>query len=288
MQPLIGRVWSKVARARFKPSAGSWEQGRVEWVREHAPGKSFLDLGGMYKLVGDIAFLAEECGATSVTMFDVGDPDIICEGHPEWGWFEQKKRDRGSKVRYVQGNIEDPVAPEQIGVHDVVFFSGVLYHSPNPVLQLMQLRAVTGELAYISTLTIPEIPGFPQACVYYPYLDEPARRPYAAGYSWAGALLAVGAPVDERPMYGYGNCWWGITPSALKAMLRSARFEVVEERKLPAPFATELVVRPIPADPLLPPITYFRERGEALERGERLEYSRWYDALRGEVPRTTN
>jgi hypothetical protein len=146
----------------------------------------------------------------------------------------------------------------------------------------MQLRAITGELAYISTLTIPEIPGFPQACVFYPFLDEADRIPFAAGYSWAQDLLAVGAPADERPMMGYGNCWWGITRSALLAMLRAARFEVVEERpRLQAGFATELIVRPLPLDPLLPPVTYFRERAEARERdGTRLPFDTYYEERR--------
>ena len=143
----------------------------------------------MFKLVGDMAFLAEDVGATRVTEFDVGDGDLICEGFPEWGTFDGKRDARRSKVRYLQGDLEEPESPERIGRHDIVFFSGVLYHSPNPVLQLMQLRRITGELLYVSTLTIPEIPGFPQACVFYPYLSDEARAPYAAGYGWADALL---------------------------------------------------------------------------------------------------
>src|SRR4051812_31025284 len=93
------------ARAQTPPD---WEQGRVDWVRAHAAGRSFADVGGVFKLVGDMAFLAEEAGAISVTEFDVGDSDLICEGHPEWGSFDAKRADRGSKVRYVQGNLEDP------------------------------------------------------------------------------------------------------------------------------------------------------------------------------------
>lgn len=286
----IGRVWSKAARARRaarqrKRPPEDWQQIRMDWIREHAPGRSFADIGGMFKLVGDMAFLAEDVGATSVTMFDVGDPDLPCEGHLDWGTYSVKHAERGSKVRYVQGDLEDPASPQRIGVHDVVFYSGVLYHSPNPVLQLMQLRQITGELLYLSSLTIPEVPGFPQACVFYPYLSDDARIPYAAGYDWAGDLLGVGGPVDERPMYGYGNCFWGITGSALRAMLRTARFEVVEERTVPeSPFATELVCRPLPQDPMLPPVTYFRERGEALQRGEgRLPFATWYDEQRDAV-----
>jgi hypothetical protein len=284
---VVGRLWSKAVRVRQKQRLRhavpeDWEAGRIRWVREHAPGKSFADIGGVFKLVGDMAFLAEEVGATSVTLFDVGDVDLPCEGHLEWGIFAEKAKERGSKVRYVQGDIEEPVSAERIGVHDVVFFSGVLYHSPNPVLQLLQLRQITGELAFISTLTIPEIPGFPHACVFYPYLSDEERLPYAAGYSWSADLLGVGAPVDERPMYGYGNCYWGITRSALLAMLRVARFEVVEERQLStAPWATEVVCRPLPLDPMLPPSSYFRERSEARDRGEdRLPFETWYQDQR--------
>jgi hypothetical protein len=287
---IVGRAWSRAARRRHARQVcceplESWEEQRLQWVREHAPGRSFADIGGLFKLVGDIAFLAEEVGASPVTLFDVGDPDLITAEYPEWGWFTKKKEDRGSNVRYVQGDLEDPESPRRIGLHDVVFYSGVLYHTPNPMLQLLHLREITAELLYLSTLTIPEIPGFPQACVYYPYLDEEARRPYASGYHWAGDLLGIGRPIDERPMFGFGNCYWGMTPSALRSMLRTARFEVVEERKLPVAFATELVCRPLPLDPLLPPVSYFRERAEARERGEeRLAFETWYDEARARPP----
>jgi len=281
----VGRVWSKAVRLRQqarRKELPDWEEMRRSWVRENVGGRSFADIGGMFKLVGDMSFLAEEAGASAVTMFDVGDPDLPCEGHIDWGIFDEKRAARGSKVRYVQGDLEDPESPARIGVHDIVFFSGVLYHTPNPVLQLLQLRQVTRELLYLSTLTIPEIPGFPQACVYYPYLSQRDRQPYAAGYTWAEDLLGIGAPIDERPMYGFGNCYWGMSRSALVAMLRTARFEVVEERETgTAPFATELVCRPIPLDPMLPPVTYFRERSEARERGEgRLPFETWYQATR--------
>ena len=58
----IGRVWSKAARARRaarqrKRPPEDWQQIRIDWIREHAPGRSFADIGGMFKLVGDMAFL---------------------------------------------------------------------------------------------------------------------------------------------------------------------------------------------------------------------------------------
>lgn len=291
---VIASSWSFAARARRKVARRSvtepWDVAHFRWVRENAPGKSFADIGGVFKHVGDISFAAEEAGATAVTLFDVGDPDLVCAGHEEWGWFEKKKADRGSNVRYVQGNLEDPQAVEDIGVHDIVFCSGVLYHTPVPMQQLNQLRMITGELLFLSTLTIPEIPGFPQACVFYPYLDERQRRPFAGGYYWSDDLLGIGTPVDEEPMRGYGNCFWGMTPSALRAMLRTARFEVVEEfRRHPTPFVTDLVARPIPIDPMLPPVDYFRERAAARERGEaRPTFEGWFDERRAKGLPITN
>ena len=172
-----------------------------------------------------------------------------------------------------------------MGIHDYVFFSGVLYHTPNPVQQLTHLRAITGKQAFISTLTIPEIPGFKQACVFYPHLPEAEREPYAVAYGWRDGLLAIGAPFDDRPMFGYGNCWWGITPSALRSMLQTARFKVVHERRLSvSPYVTELVVEPLPQAPSLPPVSFFRERSEARRRGEeRLPYEDWYDDPRAKA-----
>ncbi len=280
----IGRAWSTGVRVRERlrrRRAVDPEQWRLAWVREQVPGRTFADVGGLFQYMGEVAFLAEEAGATAVTLFDVGDSDLIAAGHPEWGWFEQKREARGSDVRYVQGDFEDPVAVSRLGPHDIVFYSGVLYHTPNPFQQLLHLRQITRELAYLSTITIPEVPGFDQACIFYPYLADADRAPYAAGYGTAPNLLGIGTRVDERPMYGYGNCWWGITRSALRAMLRAARLEVVEEPFATSPFITNFIVRPLPLDPMLPPVSYFRERGEARERGEpRWEFDTWYEDQR--------
>jgi lipopolysaccharide export LptBFGC system permease protein LptF len=57
-----------------------------------------------------------------------------------------------------------------------VWCTGVLYHTPNPVHQLMQLREITGEVLFLGTHTIPEVTGVEQACLYYPHLSADARR----------------------------------------------------------------------------------------------------------------
>jgi hypothetical protein len=273
---LLTEAWITAARLRRKvgkPSEEAWQDGRRRWVAEHAPGRSFADIGGLF-IDGRIAFDAEDAGAAAVTLFDAGDreyaPDYLAE-HER----------RGSKVRYVQGDLHDEQAIAQVGPHDVVWCTGVLYHTPNPVHQLMQLREITRELLYLGTHTIAEVPGVPQACLYYPYLDADARGALRRAHHSADGCLGVGPPIDERPMHGYANFWWGITPSALRAMLRTARFEVVAEPRIHgSPFYVDLVARPIDEHPMLPPTDYYRRRREARERGEELPWEDYYDRTR--------
>jgi hypothetical protein len=285
---VLGRVWSKSVRVRRRrsgkrPPKAEWISGQLEWIREHAPGNSFADIGGVWMRQGEVAFTAEEAGARSVTLFDVGDPDLT--------EVPTQRAERDSQLRYVQGDLEDPQSIAEIGVHDVVWCTGVLYHTPNPLEQLMHLREITGKLLYLGTLTLPEIPGFPQASIFYPYLSAEERRPYAAGCDWdprvPEGLLAIGSDFDTRPMMGYGNCWWGMTRSALKAMLRTASFEVIEERPIfPSPYITEFVCRPVDEDPVMPPHDYFRRYAQLREAtGERLPWEDYYDRERaGTLP----
>jgi hypothetical protein len=246
-------------RRRADPEPPSPEVRR-RWIEQHAPGRSFADIGGLYNIHGEIAFLAESVGATPVTLFDAGDSRLTK--------FPQERDARGSQVRFVQGDLEDPLSMDEVGVHDIVWCCGVLYHTPNPFVQLMHLRRITRGLLYLGTYSLPEIPGVEQACIFYPYLSEGSRTEHALAHDNAPAKLGIGTPIEERPMRGHANFWWGITRSALFAMLRAARFEVVEEMPADrAPFYIDVVARPIDADPMVPPTSYFREYGEAVAAG---------------------
>lgn len=261
---MLTELWVAANRARRrlrKPSREAWHRARLQFVDATARGKSFADVGGLYSLHGEIAFRAEDAGARAVSLLDAGDPAY----DPQYTAEHQR---RGSRVRFVQGDLHDPLTVEALGPHDIVWCTGVIYHTPHPLHQLMHLRSVTRELLYLGTHTIPEVPGLPQACVFYPYLPERQRRPFARPHWRPETLAGVGAPFDDRPMYGYANFWWGITPSALRAMLRAARFEIAEERRVHAsPWYVEIVARPVAMHPSLPPADYYRRRAAAREGG---------------------
>jgi hypothetical protein len=101
-------------------------------------------------------------------------------------------------------------------VHDVVWCSGVLYHAPHPILTLQRLRELTGQTLLLATETLPEVPGLRRAAVFAP---APGSHP------------AHTEPFDPRA--GYGPWWWGLTPSAVIAMVQAAGFVVRETHRTP-------------------------------------------------------
>lgn len=77
----------------------------------------------------------------------------------------------------------------------------------------------------------------PQAAFFFPGMDAKSRRTVSRAFPPALALTS-----EFDPGNWYGNWWWGISPSALRAMVEvNPGLEVVEE--LRAPFDTVLIAR---------------------------------------------
>lgn len=174
----------------------------------------------MWSVDGAIAFLAEASGATAVTGIDVS---------PATEAYEAEHARRGSAVRLVRGDLHDDATTAEAGVHDVVWCSGLIYHAPHPLLTIERLRDCCGDILILSSETIPELPGVPQGCVFYPELPAAARR--AFGGHGSGRRVGLDDAFDRRA--GYENWFWGLTPSALEAMVRASGFEVAERVRQP-------------------------------------------------------
>lgn len=171
----------------------------------------------MWGVDGALAFLAEQSGATSVTGLDL---------MPASQAFAAEHARRGSRVRFVQGDLHDPQVIADVGRHEVVWCSGVIYHAPNPLLTLERLRSITGETLILASETIPEVPGLRQACVFLPGLAEPDRLAHASARPRARAL---GVTEAFDPAQSYGAWWWGVSRSALHGMLSASGFEILAE-----------------------------------------------------------
>lgn len=201
-------------------------------IRQHAPGHSFVDIGCMWGVNGEYAFIAEEAGAITVKGVDVFGPT------PE---FEEKKEARNSSVEFILGDASQPATLARIGEMDVVFCAGVLYHHPSPFDLLVALRRICRVRLILRTSTIPEINGLPNAAVYYPMLDEKARRMW--NLSGLGLLKQVGISDGFEPDQGYGNWFWGLTPSCLESLLQTAGFQV--DFRSTEPFAQTVICTPV-------------------------------------------
>jgi SAM-dependent methyltransferase len=235
-------AWTKVAAWRrtraapaFQPSSPGGRpisSDQEALLERYAPGQSFADIGCMWRIDGYVAFRAEELGATSVCAFDAMEPTES---------FLRHVAERSSKVRFVRGDahLSTSAAPTEdadprftsagidaVGEHDVVWCSGVLYHTPDPHLLVRNLLSITRHRLILGTKTIPEIPGVPGGAVFYPAVPEAARSGFAA--------VAPGAvaPFDRTPWREYANWWWGFSPSALRGLVESVSGWRVEDQVL--------------------------------------------------------
>jgi SAM-dependent methyltransferase len=216
LKTVRGNYYWRYWRARRGDDVGSYAK-LPDYVRRFAPGKSFADIGCMWGVNGEYTFVAEEAGATTATGVDVFGPT------PE---FEARRTSTNSRVRFVLGDISRAETVERVGAAEVVLCAGVLYHHPSPFDLLVALRRICRETLILRTSTIPEIPGLPNAAVYYPMLTAEQRRLW--NLSGLGLHHQVGISNEFQPGEGYGNWFWGMTPSCVTSLLATAGFEVRE------------------------------------------------------------
>ena len=169
----------------------------------------------MWGISGHFCFLAEDSGAREVTGVDVMHPTEE---------FRAKKSSKNSRIRFVEGDFHDPVIQSEIGVCNVVLCSGVLYHVPNPLETILDLRKICDEVLILATAVIPEM-EIKNAAVFWPNLDEHERRLWNRRL---GTQVGITTPYD--PSEGYGNWIWGLSPSAIVSMLKIAGFTVEQHK----------------------------------------------------------
>ena len=211
--PRLNVLWRRWRGWRGEP-VGNYSH-LPEYIRKHVSGKSFADVGCMWGVNGEYTFVAAEAGATRAVGVDVFGPT------PE---FEQKRAARAPHVEFVLGDIADPATLAKIGVVDVVFCAGVLYHHPSPFDLLVALRRICRETLILRTSTIPEVRGLPNAAVYFPMLNAEGRQLW--NLTSLGLLHQAGITNEFQASEGYGNWFWGLTPSCLTSLLQTAGFRV--------------------------------------------------------------
>ena len=109
-------------------------------------GKTVLDVGAWD---GFFSFEAERRGAARVLATD----SFIWQGD---GWGSKRGFDLAKRIlnSRVEEMVIDPLelSPERIGMWDVVFYSGILYHMRHPLLALERVASVTRGLLILETV----------------------------------------------------------------------------------------------------------------------------------------
>jgi len=136
-------------------------------------------------------------------LTDFWDPSL-----PGRKGFDLAREILESSVQPVVGDLMT-IAPDTLGHFDVVLYLGVLYHMPEPLTALRQVRAVTGEVAVIETVAV-RVLGQRDASLLSFY----------AGNELGGA--------------DFGN-WFAPTEAGLGALCRAAGFSRVDFVRRPPP-----------------------------------------------------
>jgi 2-polyprenyl-3-methyl-5-hydroxy-6-metoxy-1,4-benzoquinol methylase len=231
LKTLRGNALWRNWRIRRGGDVGNYKR-LPDYIQTYAPGHSFVDIGCMWGVNGEYAFLAEEFGSTIVKGVDVFGPT------PE---FDAKKHARNSSVEFILGDASMPETINRVGVMDVVFCAGVLYHHPSPFDLLVALRRMCGQTLILRTSTIPEIEGLPNGAVYFPMLN--ARERQLWNLKSLGVPRQVGITDGFEPRAGYGNWFWGLSPSCLESLLKTAGFQI--NHRAPEAFAQTVVCSPV-------------------------------------------
>jgi hypothetical protein len=231
---MVFSAWTAQARLRRNLRRALRPLGPSTALMEPiVPGRSFVDVGGMWGIDGRVSFLAEEHGASAVTLIDV------LQATPA---YEAEHTRRGSKVRFVHGDLHDPETLEAVGRHDVVWCAGVIYHVPDPRRTLECLHHLTGETLLLTAMTIPELPGVENGAVFYPQMRDGARERFNRLFETVcGGGTRVGLTDRFEPEGRYDNWWWGLTPSALRSLVSVSGFAV--SQVITNGFDTRIVAR---------------------------------------------
>ena len=217
------------------------EVTKMAWIRSIAAGKTFADVGGLGgSAVNEMVTVALEAGASSGMMVDVLPPD-----HPFWAAFHAKARDKG--ITNYDTRWADITAPNfaEVGTFDVVHCSGIIYHMPDPMHMLAQLRSICRDtLVFTSTFVPRRIVGKEGElvlddgmCLFLPALQKRARSIVADHFN-ALDLPILGVNMDEpfkwmtdAGGFDFGPWWWLFTEDLLAQMLRVVGFEILKQEE---------------------------------------------------------
>jgi ubiquinone/menaquinone biosynthesis C-methylase UbiE len=208
---------------------------RDEFIRMVAKGLSFCDVGGLWGTVNERVSVAAAAGASSMTMLDVSP-----FANPLWDKFEARMQDLGIReYGRVSANVDDADLAERAGSFDVLHCSGLLYHCPNPLYSLAQLRRITRQYLVLTSIVVPEriendagvLETHSGQAVFVPYIDGQPRAVLREHLTSLGIKGVRGVDRDAAHwgVDDYASWWWVPAVETLRRWIESAGFKVVDD-----------------------------------------------------------
>lgn len=190
------------------PERGDYPASRWRFLEPHVPldlrGKTVLDIGCN---AGFFSVELKRRGAARVVGIDIM-PHVLAQARFVSSWFDQTIELRELSAYEVK----------RLGVFDIVFFIGVLYHLEHPLNALQQISAVCADTLYVQTALRGSMEDFEPANDY-PESEQAIFQDPAYP-----KLCFI-----EKAFNGDVSNWWFPTRSCFKAMLRSTGFEAIQD-----------------------------------------------------------
>ena len=202
---------------------------RDRYIAQTVRGKSFVDVGGLYEIVKEKVSVARAEGAGQIALLDI--EPFTC---PWWNEMREYLLGKGiTNCEMISGDVRSI----SLQSFDVVYSSGILYHTHNPLDYLNALKRVSNEYVIVASTILPrKIPGpieisFPPGSVLYvPGVPEEHRNQFRAFFASCGRpdIFAQG----EKPLQNWYGNWWLPTIEALLEMCRGVGFEVIDHQAI--------------------------------------------------------
>ncbi|GAA0607908.1 hypothetical protein GCM10009416_50910 [Craurococcus roseus] len=219
------------------------------WIADIVPGRSFVDIGGIgewskqERVTQSVA-----AGAARSAMADIEPADS-----EYWRFFHKLMYKHGIARDAYDSHAEVDVTradlAERLPPSDVVHCTGVLYHCPDPVAAVDNLRRVTGRWLIVNTVVCPQrvenaagtlaLPS--GAALFLPGLSEAERDVlrlhYRTKFGWsiddtAPRPRAPGVKMPHVMPDGRLNhwpYWWLFTIHSFRSLLQLLRFDIRDE-----------------------------------------------------------
>jgi len=216
------------------------------WIEKIAAGKSLVDIGGIGEnSSNERVSTAIRAGAKVAAIADFEPFDMHL-----WKTFREKMSAANihNFIAYEKIDIRDEAIASKLPIFDIVHSTGILYHLPDPVTAVYNLRKVTGEYIIVNTVVIPNkirndyvtFVTDDSRAVFLPSLSEDDRlilgEHYRSKFGWH---INVQSPrlADTTAMMPYVTAhglscypyWWLFTKAAFRHLVQMMGFSIEDE-----------------------------------------------------------